>query len=71
MRRSETDIKIIDETPWTPGAILMEPDKRKLELAVERFWSNTQLGYDKGKVIRTDLPRVRPALDLFVKWKEL
>jgi hypothetical protein len=33
----------------------------KIKQALENFWNNTQLGYDKnGKVIRTDIKRIRP-----------
>lgn len=34
---------------------------REVQVASDKFWMNTQLGYDKnGKVIRTDIPRKKP-----------
>ena len=55
-----------DRIPWTAGATFTGTDKRKLDLAILRFWSQCQLRYFRGKKVRTTEPRHLPAqVDVF------
>lgn len=51
----------LDRIPWTAGALFRGSDKRKLDLAILRFWENCQLRYEDGVKVRTDQPRRIPS----------
>ena len=56
----------LDAIPWTAGPTFSATDKRKLELAIRRFWDDCQLRYRRGKKVRTTQPRRLPAqIDVF------
>ena len=56
----------LDAIPWNAGSAFTGSDKRKLELAIRRFWENCQLRYRRGKKVRTNQPRRLPvAADVF------
>ena len=47
----------LDRIPWNAGSTFTGSDKRKLDLAILRFWENCQLRYEDGVKVRTDQPR--------------
>ena len=51
----------LDAIPWNAGPVFTGSDKRKLELAIRRFWDNCQLRYRRGKKVRTTQPRRLPS----------
>ena len=51
-----------NDKPWVLRTVNSESERREFADAVERFWSNNQLGYKKGKVVRTNVPRKRPSI---------
>ena len=56
----------LDAIPWNAGPVFTGSDKRKLELAIRRFWDNCQLRYRRGRKVRTTQPRRLPAqIDVF------
>ena len=56
----------LDRIPWTAGPTFSGSDKRKLELAIRRFWDQCQLRYRRGEKVRTTQPRRVPAaVDVF------
>ncbi len=60
-----------DYDPWSDGKGFTTKDWKKFELAVDRFWLNTQLAYSGGKKIRTNIPRRKPSRTLFdLVWKQ-
>ena len=52
----------LDAIPWNAGSTFTGSDKRKLDLAIRRFWDNCQLRYRHGKKVRTDQPRRIPSV---------
>ena len=59
----------LDETPWTDGTRFSSTDWKKFDLAMRRFWANTQLAYRNGEKIRTNIDRKKPSATLFdVLW---
>ena len=56
----------LDAIPWNAGPVFTGSDKRKLELAIRRFWDNCQLRYRRGEKVRTTQPRRLPSsIDVF------
>ena len=56
----------LDAIPWNAGSTFTGSDKRKLDLAIRRFWDNCQLRYRHGKKVRTTRPRRLPSsIDVF------
>ncbi len=65
---ASNEMRPLDRIPWTSGAAFRGSDKRKLELAIRRFWDGCQLRYRRGEKVRTKHPRIRPsAVDLFAR----
>ena len=63
-RSNET--RPLDAIPWNAGSTFTGSDKRKLDLAIRRFWDNCQLRYRHGKKVRTTRPRRLPSsFDVF------
>ena len=63
---ASNETRPLDAIPWTAGSTFRGSDKRKLELAIRRFWDNCQLRYRRGKKVRTTRPRRLPAsVDVF------
>ena len=63
---ASNETRPLDRIPWTAGATFTGTDKRKLDLAILRFWSQCQLRYFRGKKVRTTEPRHLPAqVDVF------
>ena len=64
---ASNETRPLDAIPWTAGPTFSSPaDKRKLDLAIRRFWDGYQLRYRRGEKVRTKHPRLRPgAVDLF------
>ena len=63
-RSNET--RPLDAIPWNAGSTFTGSDKRKLDLAIRRFWDNCQLRYRHGKKVRTTRPRRLPSsIDVF------
>ena len=50
----------LDAIPWNAGSTFTGSDKRKLDLAIIRFWENCQLRYRRGEKVRTNQPRRLP-----------
>jgi len=58
-----------DYDPWSDGKGFTGKDWKKLDLAIDRFWGNTQLVYCGGAKIRTKIARKKPSRTLFdVLW---
>ena len=56
----------LDAIPWNAGSTFTGSDKRKLDLAIRRFWDNCQLRYRRGRKVRTEQPRRLPEpIDVF------
>ena len=56
----------LDRIPWNAGPTFTGSDKRKLDLAIRRFWDNCQLRYRRGKKVRTTQRRRLPtSVDVF------
>ena len=56
----------LDAIPWNAGSAFTGSDKRKLDLAIRRFWDNCQLRYRHGRKVRTTHPRRLPtSIDVF------
>ena len=56
----------LDAIPWNAGPAFTGSDKRKLDLAIRRFWDNCQLRYHHGRKVRTNRPRRLPtSVDVF------
>ena len=56
----------LDAIPWNAGPAFTGSDKRKLDLAILRFWENCQLRYRRGRKVRTNQPRRLPvSADVF------
>ena len=56
----------LDAIPWNAGPAFTGSDKRKLDLAILRFWENGQLRYRHGEKVRTNQPRRLPvSADVF------
>ena len=56
----------LDAIPWNAGPAFTGSDKRKLDLAIRRFWDNCQLRYRRGRKVRTTQPRRLPtSVDVF------
>ena len=63
-RSNET--RPLDAIPWNAGSTFTGSDKRKLDLAIRRFWDECQLRYRRGKKVRTEQPRRLPtSVDVF------
>lgn len=64
-RHTITQSRTLDEIPWSDGTKFTGTDWKKLDLALQRFWSNTQVGYAEGRKIRTNIARKKPSKTLF------
>ena len=63
---ASNETRPLDAIPWNAGPAFTGSDKRKLDLAIRRFWDNCQLRYRRGRKVRTTQPRRLPtAIDVF------
>ena len=63
---ASNETRPLDAIPWNAGPVFTGSDKRKLELAIRRFWDNCQLRYRRGEKVRTTQPRRLPSsIDVF------
>ena len=63
---ASNETRPLDRIPWNAGPTFTGSDKRKLDLAIRRFWDNCQLRYRRGSKVRTTRPRRLPAqVDVF------
>jgi len=63
---ASNETRPLDAIPWNAGPAFTGSDKRKLDLAIRRFWENCQLRYRRGKKVRTNQRRNLPvAADVF------
>ena len=63
---ASNETRPLDALPWNAGPAFTGSDKRKLDLAIIRFWENCQLRYRRGEKVRTNQPRRLPvASDVF------
>lgn len=54
-----------DYDPWSDGKGFTTKDWKKFELAIDRFWTNTQLSYSGGTKVRTNVARRKPNKTIF------
>ena len=57
---ASNETRPLDAIPWNAGPAFTGSDKRKLDLAILRFWENCQLRYRHGEKVRTNQPRRLP-----------
>ena len=57
---ASNETRPLDAIPWNAGPAFTGSDKRKLDLAIIRFWENCQLRYRRGRKVRTNQPRRLP-----------
>ena len=63
---ASNETRPLDAIPWNAGSTFTGSDKRKLDLAIRRFWDDCQLRYRRGRKVRTTQPRRLPAsVDVF------
>ena len=50
---ASNETRPLDRIPWNAGSTFTGSDKRKLDLAILRFWENCQLRYEDGANAKT------------------